>query len=255
MANADVLSIQLYTLRDLGSVEAVLDTAGEAGFRHVELLGSHLDDADAARQALEERSLNVSSSHIALDQLRDRPDAMQAAAASLGITDLFMPAVPPEERDMDAAGWRSLGLELGRYAEAFEAQGMRLGYHNHDWELAPKEGEKTALDLIFEAAGSSPLAWQADVAWLVRGGTEPTAWLQRYGDRLLSAHVKDLAREGEGLDEDGWADVGDGVLDWPKHWKTCRDQGARWMVVEHDKPKDPAKTAARSFAYLADMTV
>lgn len=87
---------------------------------------------------------------------------------------------------------------------------------------------------MFEAADSSPLAWQADVGWLVRGGAEPAAWLERYGSRLLSAHVKDIARDGKGLDEDGWADVGHGIFDRPAFWISCRTRGARWMVVEHD---------------------
>ena len=168
----------------------------------------------------------------------------------LGFTQLFMPAVPPEQRDMAADGWRALGRELGQMAERFEKQGIQLGYHNHHWELAPKEGAKTALELIFEAAGASPLTWEADVAWLVRGNVEPEPWLRRYSDRLVAAHVKDIAPAGQNEDEDGWADVGSGVLDWRALWKAARDAGAEWMVVEHDKPKDPARTASTSFAYL-----
>ena len=82
------------------------------------------------------------------------------------------------ERDMAADGWRSLGQELGRMAERFGREGIRLGYHNHHWELKPKEGDKTALELIFEAAAGSPLAWQVDVAWLVRGGADPKQWIE-----------------------------------------------------------------------------
>ncbi len=254
MGLPDVLSIQLYSLRSLGDVDLMLDTAASAGFSHVELLGTHLDDAEKIQRKLEARGLKASSAHVSLEQLRDRPDAMQDAAIMLAITALFMPAVPAEDRDMAAAGWRDLGLELGRLSEAFLSNGLKLGYHNHDWELAPKEGAATALELLFEAAGTSPLAWQADVAWLARGGAEPTAWLERYRDRLQSAHVKDIARDGEGREEDGWADVGYGVLDWQTLWKVCRAQGARWMVVEHDKPADPVRFAARSYTYLASMT-
>lgn len=180
---------------------------------------------------------------------------MVEACRTLGLSQLFMPAVPPEQRGMAAAGWRALGREMGELAQRLEGQGIQLGYHNHDWELAPKEGGKTALDLLFEGAEGSPLAWQADVAWLVRGGAEPKAWLHRYRDRLASAHVKDVAPAGKGLDEDGWADVGAGVLDWPDLWRACRDAGARWMVVEHDKPRDPVRTARASFAFLSAMQV
>jgi sugar phosphate isomerase/epimerase len=143
-----------------------------------------------------------------------------------------------------------VGAELGRLAETLQDRGIILGYHNHDWEMVKKEGRKTALDLLFEAAGSSPLAWEADVAWLVRGRVKPKTWLKRYARRLKAAHVKDIAPAGQNEDQDGWADVGAGVLDWRDLWKACRAAGAQWMVVEHDKPADPAATARNSFAYL-----
>lgn len=246
----DVISIQLYTLRSLGDLGRVLDTVAEAGFRHVEAVGSHLDDAAKVRAELDARGLNVSSSHVSLAALRERPDAVAEACRTLGFTQLFMPAVPPEQRDMAADGWQALGRELGGMAERFRAQGIRLGYHNHHWELTPKEGGKNALELLFEAAGDAPLAWQADVAWLVRGGADPKQWLERYRDRVASAHVKDIAPAGRNEDQDGWADVGAGVLDWGDLWRACRAAGAEWMVVEHDKPADPAETARVSFAAI-----
>jgi sugar phosphate isomerase/epimerase len=250
MSVTDVLSIQLYTMRSMGDLDRILDAAADAGYRHVETVGSHLDDAATTKAKLEARGLDVSSGHVGLAALRDRPDAVVEACRTLGCDQLFMPAVPPDQREMAAAGWRSLGQELGALAERLRAQGIELGYHNHHWEMTPKEGDKTALELIFEAAGESPLTWQADVAWLVRGGVDPKLWLERYRSRLTSAHVKDIAPAGENEDEDGWADVGAGVLDWHDLWRACRRAGARWMVVEHDKPKDPARTARASFAFL-----
>jgi len=255
MQTVDVLSIQLYTLRELGDFDRILEAASHAGFRHVEMIGSHLDDPARTLRRLETHGLRASSSHVALAQLRQKPEAIMDACEILGIDELYMPAVPSEDRDMDGAGWRALGAELGDIADDLLAGGLRLGYHNHDWELQAKEGEKTALELIFEAAGESPLTWQADVAWLVRGHVEPEPWLTRYADRLRSAHIKDIAPEGENTDQDGWADVGFGTLDWPTLWEVCRNSGAGWMVVEHDKPADPAGSARRSYDFLSSMTV
>ena len=253
MSVTDVLSIQLYTLRSLESLDRILDVVAEAGYRHVETVGSHLEDPGGVRTRLDARGLAASSSHVSLAALRERPDAVADACRTLGFTQLFMPAVPPDQRDMAAEGWRALGRELAGLAERFRDQGIALGYHNHHWELKPKEGGKTALELIFEAAGGSPLAWQVDVAWLVRGGADPRAWIDRHRDRIVSAHVKDIAPAGVNEDQDGWADVGAGMLDWRGLWRSCREAGARWMVVEHDKPGDPAQTARASFAFLRNI--
>jgi sugar phosphate isomerase/epimerase len=253
MSITDILSIQLYTLRSLEDVDHILDTVADAGYRLVEAVGSHLDDARNVKAKLDARGLKACSSHVSLATLRERPDAVAEACKLLGFQDLFMPAPPPEQRDMPAEGWRALGKELGGMAESFAKKGIRLGYHNHHWEMAPRQGDKTGLDLIFEGAGASPLTWEADVAWIVRGNAEPKVLLSRHGSRLAAAHVKDIAPTGQNLDEDGWADVGAGTLDWRDLWKACRSAGAKWMVVEHDKPSDPARTAKASFAFLSRL--
>ena len=168
----DTLSIQLYTLRSLNDLDAILDTVAAAGYRNVEGIGSHLDDAPNVKA-------KAGRARSAILILACQPRRLAGAARQvidacrlLGFEHLFMPAVPPEQRDMDAAGWRALGRELGALATRFADAGIQLGYHNHNWELKPKDGAKTALELLFAEAEGSPLAWQADVAWLVRGGAD-----------------------------------------------------------------------------------
>jgi sugar phosphate isomerase/epimerase len=253
MATTDFLSIQLYTLRSMNNLDTVLDTVAAAGYRYVEGIGSHLDAAATVKAKADEHGLRFSSSHVSLAALRERPQAIIGACELLDFRYLFMPSVPPDQRDAGAAFWRDLGSELGQTSRRFADAGIQLGYHNHNWELKPKDGATTALELLFAGAEGTPLTWQADVAWLIRGGADPAEWLRRYRDRLVSAHVKDIAPEGAALDEDGWADVGAGTLDWTSLWPLCRDLGARWMVVEHDKPSDPARCAHASFRYLRDM--
>jgi sugar phosphate isomerase/epimerase len=253
IGNTDILSIQLYTLRSLGELDRVLDAVKQAGYVHVETVGSHLDEAAIVHAELDARRLKVSSSHVSLSALRERPDAVLRACRTLGCNQLFMPAVPPEQRQSGSPFWRALGRELGEIAERMRSQGITFGYHNHHWELAPKDGVKTALELIFEASEGSPLSWQVDIAWLVRGGADPKEWMDRYRGRVVSAHVKDIAPPGRNEDQDGWADVGAGVLDWRDLWPAARAAGARWMVVEHDKPADPAETARASYAFISRM--
>ena len=184
MDNTDILSIQLYTLRSLGDLDRVLDTVKQAGYGHVETVGSHLDDAENVRTKLDARGLKVSSSHVSLAAVRERPGRGGTGLPHLGLRPALHAccAVGSSGRAMPRSGAR-LGRELGEIAERMREHGIAFGYHNHDWELAPKDGAKTALELIFEAAEDSPLAWQVDVAWLVRGGADPKEWMQRYRDR------------------------------------------------------------------------
>jgi sugar phosphate isomerase/epimerase len=100
------------------------------------------------------------------------------------------------------------------------------------------------LDLIL--AGDPKLALELDVAWTVKGGQDPLAWIEAYSDRIVAAHVKDIAPEGQCVDEDGWADVGHGVMDWPAIMAALRKTKARWFVMEHDNPNDHVRFARRS---------
>lgn len=248
------LSIQLYSLRTLPGLPAALDAARGAGYRHVELIGSHLDAATEVRKQLDARELGASSSHVSLAALRERFEAVIAACHTLGITQLFMPSVPPDERRNAEPYWTALGRELGQMAMRAKDRGIALGYHNHDWELNPQPDGRSALECLFDGAGDAPLSWQADLAWLVRGGASPVGLMQRHKARLVSVHAKDLAPAGTKQDEDGWADVGHGVLDWRGSLAPAAVAcGARWLVAEHDKPSDPARFARNSFSFLNSL--
>lgn len=255
MMNAHTLpiSIQIYSVRMIDGLERQLDAVAAAGYRHVELIGAHLDDAAGTRAKLDARGLTPSSSHVSIAALRERFDPVMDACRTIGITQLFMPSVPLEERDSGGAYWSALGRELGQFSHRAKEYGIALGYHNHDWELRQKESGVTALELLFDGAANSPLTWQVDVAWLARAGVDPKAWLHRYRDRVVSAHAKDLAPAGEKLDEGGWADVGSGILDWDDLWLAARDAGAKCLVAEHDKPNDPERFLRASYAFLSNL--
>ncbi|HVW50562.1 MAG TPA: sugar phosphate isomerase/epimerase [Trinickia sp.] len=250
MNEALPLSVQIFSLRNAGNLDRQLDIVAQAGFRHVELIGSLLDDASATRDKLEARGLTASSSHVSIAALRERIQDVASACRTIGCGQLFMPSVPPAERDSGADYWRALGRELGAFASRLADEGIALGYHNHHWELGVKDGGATALELLFESAGKNPLTWQVDVAWLVRGGADPLQWLRRYSGRVVSAHAKDLAPSGEKLDEDGWTDVGHGVMNWAVLAPACRAAGARFFVAEHDNPNDAERFARNAYAYL-----
>ena len=247
---SDPVSVQIYSLRKLGSLERELAFVAEAGYRHVELISAHIEDAAPTRKALANAGLTASSAHVSLATLRERFDAIVDACQMLGFTELYMPAVPRDQRGSPAPYWSALGHELGTMAELGARKGINLGYHNHDWELKISADGKDALSLLFDAAGSAPLFWEVDLAWLARGGADPLALMRRHAGRVNAVHVKDLAPAGTRLDEDGWADVGSGTLDWPALWPECRRLGARWMVVEHDNPADPARSVRISLDFI-----
>jgi sugar phosphate isomerase/epimerase len=244
------LAIQLYSLRNDGALARQLDIARVAGFGAVETIQAQLEDAAGTRALLDERGLVAASGHVSLEVVRARRSWLVEAAQGLGLSALVLPALPPAERPSGAAGWEAIGAELGELAAELRDAGLTLAYHNHDWDLRPLAGGEIPLDLLLRAGAAGGLGWQADLAWVIKGGADPAEWLGRYRPRITSIHVKDIAPEGDAIDEDGWADVGHGVVDWAQLWRLSDATAARWMIAEHDRPSDGARFARRSFATM-----
>jgi sugar phosphate isomerase/epimerase len=125
-----------------------------------------------------------------------------------------------------------------------KASGIGFGYHNHHWEFGKLPSGKTPMELIL---GSPDVTWEMDLAWVVKANEDPIEWMDKFGDRITAIHVKDIAPAGEKLDEDGWADVGTGTLDWKALTAAAKAKTkASVFVMEHDKPSDPIRFATRS---------
>ncbi|WP_246716377.1 sugar phosphate isomerase/epimerase family protein [Martelella soudanensis] len=130
-----ILSLQLWSLRQLGELEAQLSAAAEAGYRLVEPIGAHLHHIERLKTGLAKNNLSAPSGHIGMADLRTRLSETVDACGQVGMTRLYMPAFSEAERVGNADHWRSLGRELGELASRLAENGITLGYHNHFWEF------------------------------------------------------------------------------------------------------------------------
>lgn len=129
-------------------------------------------------------------------------------------------------------------------------EGINLAWHNHDFEYLTIAPAIRPIDIILGAGQA--LQWEADVAWVARAGADPVAELERYSGRASVCHIKDLAPAGSDPDEQGWADVGHGTLDWNRILPAMKSAGAKLFVAEHDNPSDVERFARRARAAVAE---
>lgn len=113
-------------------------------------------------------------------------------------------------------------------------------------------GDKRAIDHLLDAADPENLKLQADLAWVARGGVDPAAFVREHAGRIISVHAKDNAPEGQNEEQDGWAEVGYGTMDWEAILPAVVESGAQWFVVEHDNPRDHLTVAQRGLEFLQD---
>ncbi|UXB25169.1 sugar phosphate isomerase/epimerase [Stenotrophomonas maltophilia] len=244
------IAVQMYTLRNAGSLDQQLKIVHDAGVRAVETVGTQNVSAPELKRLLDGYSIRAVSSHVQLAELRDNLDGVVAFNRSIGNTTLVVPYLDQKDRPRDAAGWTALGQELGRIARQVRVKGMQLAYHNHDFELADFDGQ-TGLELLFAAAGPD-LKTELDLAWVARAGLDPAVMLGKFRGHVFAVHAKDNAPKGQAEDEGGFAAVGQGVLDWNAILPAAATAGVQWYIVEHDQPRDPAKVIQAGADYLRE---
>lgn len=247
------IAVQLYTLRHLpGTFDQMLAAVADAGYSAVELVGDHGQTADEMRELLAKHDLTVTSSHVPLEQLQADFDDTIAFHHGIGNDTLVVPYLDERLRGESADQWRDVGRTLDQIGRRCRDRGVRLLYHNHAFEMAEVEG-RPALDWLLADTDPDHLDLELDLAWVVRGGQDPLALLERYAGRCVLVHAKDVAPVGQNEDQGGWADVGYGTLDWETLIPAAHRAGAQWFIVEHDEPRDPVRTIRRSWEFLQQL--
>ena len=249
-ARTKPIAVQMYTLRNVASLDERLKIVHDAGVRAVETVGTQDVTAAELKRLLDKYSIKAISSHVPLAELRSNLDGVAAFNKAIGNTVLVVPYLGEKERPTDAAGWIALGKELGQLSKQVQAKGMTLAYHNHAFELVDFDG-RTGLELLFEAAGPQ-LKTELDLAWVARSGHDPAAMLGKFRGRVFAVHAKDNAPEGQAKDEGGFAALGKGVLDWKAILPAAANAGVQWYIIEHDEPLDPAKVVQAGADYLRE---
>jgi len=240
-------SYQLYSSRNFPPLSETLTMLARLGYAEVEGYGAlYADPAKVAELVnhLERSGLTMPTGHFSLEMLEKEPARVLEIATALGIETIYCPYLLPDARPDTGEGYETFGKRLHEAGKPIRDAGLGFGWHNHDFEFMALKDGTIPQEAIFE--GGPDLEWEADIAWVAKSGADPFHWIDRFGDRITSVHVKDIAPAGENTGEDGWADVGFGILDWPGLMTALRSTKVRHFVMEHDNPSDAARFAGRS---------
>jgi protein-tyrosine-phosphatase/sugar phosphate isomerase/epimerase len=183
------LSVQLYSVRAQVAVDlqGTLARLAETGLRRVEpfeLTG----DPHALREALAVNGLSAPSAHASLTDGAD-VDRIFDAAATVGVRTVIHPFSPPEQWS-SKDGVSAVAQDLGRAHAGAARYGLRVGYHNHHWELATMPDGRTALEHFADEVGPE-VVLELDTYWAAVGGQDVPALLGRLGDQVRMLHLKD----------------------------------------------------------------
>jgi len=241
------VGLELYSVRDdlkrdlMGTVRAV----AKMGYTCVEFFGPYFDWTPAyakqVRALLDELGVRCFSTHndlrsfdaeglphaVELNQILGSKYVVLASAGNVSGLD----------------GWKHVAERLNQGAEKLGKAGLRAGYHNHQAEWKPVDGEWPME--VLAANTSKDVMLQLDVGTCLEAGADPVAWIERNPGRIRSMHCKDWSAEG------GYKVLlGEGAAPWKRLFAAAEKTGGiEFYLVEQEGSAYPAmETAARCLA-------
>jgi sugar phosphate isomerase/epimerase len=252
------LGLELYSVRNelKKDLAGTLKTVRQWGFEYVELAGLPPMAPDETARALRSAGLRAVSVFVEYDKLRDNFAGVVQEARTLGVEYLICGWIPhgstltPQDANRAIADFNAWGAAAAR-------EKLRLGYHIHGYEFVPSP-DGTLMDTLFKETDPIYVDYEMDVFWVVRGGGDPVALLDRYGKRIRLAHLKDLRRgtatgvtTGQAPD-DASVVLGTGVIDVEAVLKAAARADVQWYFIEDEHPA-AVDQIPRSLDYLRSL--
>jgi sugar phosphate isomerase/epimerase len=243
------IAYQLYSSRNFPPLADQLPILKSMGYDAIEpWLPAYEADPKLFRRQLDDAGLVCRGFHMPLAGLVDEPNRFIDIALTLGAEVMIPPYVTAEEGQNTPDYWQNLGRKLARGAAQAAPNGLKVAWHNHDFEYVPLADGTRPIDHIFDAGGSD-VWFEIDCGWIVRAGADPASELKRYANRIIAIQTKDTAPMGTKVD-DGWTATGDGIINWQALVPLFRETKADHIVTEHDNPGDWQRFAKRSIDHL-----
>lgn len=240
------IALQLYSVRtecakDFG---ATIAAVAQMGYQGVEFAGYYDTSAAELRNILDDNGLKIAGTHTALDTVS--PENLAATIEYnqiIGNQNLIIPWLNAADYATKDS-WLKLADRFNELAEKLKIHNMRIGYHNHDFEFKPVDGEMP-WDILAQATEKDVIL-QLDTANAIHGGADPLVYLKKYADRAVTIHIKEASHTKEKFY------LGEGDVPWPEVVKTCQESGVtEWYIIEEEKdfcePLECVKTTLANF--------
>ncbi len=255
------VAYQLYSARD--DVEKgmlpVLKKLAKMGYDGVEFAGFFGHSAKEINEMLAETKLKAASSHVPVAEMKKDLDGVIAFHKKIGCKHIAVPYLEEAYRP-GQPGFADMIRFLFEAGRKCRQQGIKLLYHNHDFEFVKVSG-MYGLDFMYASLPEKYLQTEIDTCWVKYAGVDPVSYVKQYKGRAPVLHLKDYNGVHSdtapyaliGLDDPqtstestfAFRPFGHGVQDVKALLKAGQEAKVQWFVVEQDESKDmPALQAA-----------
>jgi inosose dehydratase len=241
-----------------GNDRQAIEDIASVGFPGIQIRSNSVQEfgsGAALRDVLDKHHLKMvalSSGNLSIDPAIESSEIEKHVANAKFLRDaggLYLQIIDerPKDRAIVPADCKRLGVLLTELGKRIADLGVQLGYHNHMGSMGETpEG----VEQIMAAVDPRYAKLELDVAHYFQGGGDPAKAIEKYSDRLLFLHLKDVERLSGGADGKQsyrFVELGRGSVNLPAVLEALRKINFRgWGIVELDAVPDKARTPKES---------
>ncbi|MBR0535802.1 MAG: sugar phosphate isomerase/epimerase [Clostridia bacterium] len=227
------LGVQLYTLRDqcknAEDFETTLKFLQSIGCNVIQISAIGDIDPIVVGELVDKYNMEVCLTHKSYDRMKNDLPALMREHDLIHCKNIGIGAMPGNihQTPEGVTGFIAKCNEIGR---AMHDEGKQLCYHNHAFEFEVYDGMRTFERLINETTPET-LHFVPDVYWMQVGGVNPAEYMKKLAGRVEVCHFKDMCIVDN---QQRFAECGTGNIDLGACYRTCKEIGVKYIVIEQD---------------------
>ena len=243
------LGVQLYTLRDkcqnAEDFETTLKFLDDIGCNVIQISAIGDIHPEIVAELVDKYRMDVCVTHKPYDRMKNDLDDLIHEHDLIHCNNIGIGAMPGNihETAECVTGFITKSNEI---AAKMGEKGKFLNYHNHAFEFEVYDGKRTFERLIEEVP---QLRFIPDTYWMQVGGVNPAEYMKKLNGRVDVCHFKDMRIVNN---QQRFAECGTGNLDLGACYRTCKEIGVKYIVIEQDLcyDKDPYDSVKIGFEGL-----
>lgn len=241
-----------------GNDRQAIEDISSVGFHGIQVRANSVQEfgnGAALRETLDKHQIKMvalSSGNISLDPDSESSQMEKHVANARFLRDaggLYLQIIDdrPNGRETTPADYKRLGYLLTELGKRVADTGLQLSYHNH---MGAMGETPEGVEQIMAAADPRYAKLELDVAHYFQGGGDPAKAVEKYSDRLLFLHLKDVERlpgSAGAKDSYRFVELGRGSVNLPGVLEALRKINFRgWGIIELDSVPDKTRTPKES---------
>lgn len=227
----------------------------ETGVRHF-----HMDRLDYYKDLFTRLNLNLIALHVGgdfldRDSVRRQLDNFKSTiefGKKLNCTYIFLSGTYKKDKTADdykteAQNYCDLGKICGD-------EGLKLCYHNHDWEFY---NDSTGIKILLDNIPAELMKLVPDVGWVHEAGVDSLQFVKDNIERIEALHFKEFKKRGCPREEAAKeiTELGKGLVPFGAIYDYAVGRGRDWWIVaEQDQTSlEPAEAARLNYEFIRGL--